>query len=468
MGLFQLRSLPGVAWPPLPPPMLAPIWSAYLSLDRTQWLSPAEIEAGQLAQLRTLLDHCYNQVPYYRRVMDTVGVRPDEVRTLADFRRLPLLTRELYQTHADDLKARQLPPGMTESESSYTSGTSGVPIKVLKTNRVALWWQALLLRDMEWSGLDPRRTVATLRLLAFTPDKLPNALAGFRQNAWTDVLGRLFECGPLYGMDVRQDPRRQLEWLREVRADYLLSLPSNLECLAGLIVESGRPLDGLQAIQAVGEPLSAESRRIIEAGFGVPVKNLYSTSEAGYMASPCPTGAGLHVHAENVIVEVLDAEGRPCGPGETGRLVFTTLHNFLGPFVRYDILDNVTLADGPCDCGRGLPLWKHVDGRRMPMLHLPDGRRKSSQGIVLRIRQIGGFHQFQYVQKTPDHSLVRVIPDGSWNIDRAEEIRAMVRDEFGHPVRVDIEEYETIPRPPGGKLKFVVIEPDQPRPPERP
>ena len=98
----------------------------------------------------------------------------------------------------------------------------------------------------------------------------------------------------------------------------------------------------------------------------MPVKNLYSTTEAGYIASPCPSGTGLHVHSENVIAEVLDERDRPCAPGQTGRLVFTTLHNFLAPFIRYDILDEVTLASEPCPCGRGLPLWTRVEGRRHP------------------------------------------------------------------------------------------------------
>ena len=89
----------------------------------------------------------------------------------------------------------------------------------------------------------------------------------------------------------------------------------------------------------------------------MPTKNVYSTTEAGYIASPCPMGHGLHVHCKNVIVEVLDSNNQPCQPGGTGRLVFTTLHNFLAPFVRYDILDDVTLAPGPCPCRRGLPLW---------------------------------------------------------------------------------------------------------------
>jgi phenylacetate-CoA ligase len=298
-----------------------------------------------------------------------------------------------------------------------------------------------------------------MRLVAMSREDLPRALEG-QTIHWNTSLELLLETGPAYVMDIRQDPRVQLQWLRRVRPNYLLSLPSNLEILAGLVEESGDRLPDLRSIQTFGEPLWESSRQRIEAGFGVPTKNVYSTTEAGYIASPCPLGHGLHVHSENVIVEVLDAENQPCRPGETGRLVFTTLHNFLTPFLRYDILDDVTLASGPCPCGRGLPLWIHVEGRRHSMLYLPDGRRKSSMGITLGVRKVGGLRQFQIIQRAPDHVVVRVVPDAAWTTERVDRIRGVVVEEFESPILVDVEERPFLERSPGGKLRVVVVEMD--------
>src|SRR5712671_1827599 len=98
MALFQLRSPAGTAWPPLPAAEVSQLWAAYQELDRTQWLSAAELEELQLRQLRALLLHCFHQVPYYRRVLAEAGLSSRPIDSLADFRRLPLLTRELYQT----------------------------------------------------------------------------------------------------------------------------------------------------------------------------------------------------------------------------------------------------------------------------------------------------------------------------------------------------------------------------------
>ena len=163
MAFFHLRSVAGTVWPPIPSPEVSQIWAAYQELDRTQWLSAEALEELQLQQLRALLRHCYQQVPYYRRLISEHGLSTLPINTLAEFQRLPLLTRSLYQSHFDELQARSLPAGMTAGASAFTSGTNGVPIKVLSTNRVGLWWSALHLRDLEWSGIDPRGRLAAIR-----------------------------------------------------------------------------------------------------------------------------------------------------------------------------------------------------------------------------------------------------------------------------------------------------------------
>jgi phenylacetate-CoA ligase len=458
MGFFQLRSLPGTVWPGIAFPQVSLVWNAYQELDRTQWLSADEIQKQQLRQLNALFNHVRRNVPYYAQLFERIRLR-DPIESLDEFRKIPRLTRELYQANFESIQARQLPDGMSPTaKGGYTSGTSGVPIKVLKTSRDTLWWNAFFLRDLEWCGIDPIGNLAAIRLLAYTPETLPAALAGGYTPQWNKAIEMLIETGRCFGMDIRQDPRKQLEWLRNVDPDYLLSMPTNLEFLAALVRESGQRLPKLKVIQAVGESLPRDVRTNIEEGFGVPVKNLYSTTEGGYMASECPQGHGLHVHAESVLCEVLNDRDEPCKSAETGRLVFTNLHNFITPFIRYEILDEVTLGDGLCPCGRGLPLWKHVEGRVYPSLHLSDGRKKSSMGVVLGLRQVAGAHQFQMIQRNVGHAIVRVVPNRDWTIEHPQRIREVLHREFESDIDVQIEQCQMIDRPKGGKLRLVVIE----------
>ncbi len=204
--------------------------------------------------------------------------------------------------------------------------------------------------------------------------------------------------------------------------------------------------------------MSADVQQRIEAAFGVPVKNTYSCTEAGYLASPCPAGHGLHVHAENVLLEVLDGEGLPCLPGQTGRIVITTLHNFRTPFIRYEIMDEATLGPARCQCGRGLPLLLRVDGRRRPMFVLPGGQRRDSAPLVIGMERTDGIYQYQIVQRAEEHVVVRVVPNSRWTPEQPDRIRALFHAFFERPIRVDIECVAHLELPPGGKLRVAVVE----------
>ena len=455
---FRLRSPPGAAWPTLADPQSSLLWSAYQHLDRTQWASPEEIERGQLAQVRSLLRHAAAEVPYYRRVLAGHGVRPDDIQTLADVRRLPVLTRRDVLDNAADIRADRLPAGMVATQTVSTSGGSGEPVTVRQTNLVQLWWLAFHLRELEWSGIDPRGRLAAVRYFKTSGPDGERLRAGVAVRHWNELLARLVENGPAFVMDVHQDPVRQLEWLRSVDPDVLLSFPSNLEFLARLVAGSDTRLPRLKVIQTISETLTDETRATIEAGFGVPVRDTYSCAEAGYLASPCPAGNGMHVHAENVLVEVLDATGNPAPHGEPGRVVVTTLQNFQTPLVRYEIGDTAALTPGVCRCGRGLPGLARVVGKTHPVLLLPDGRRVNSGRLSVVMRKVGGCYQFRVVQKSVDHFVVFVVPTLAWSFEHETRAREYVREFCGRPVRVDVTSVLQIPPLAGGKSADVVTE----------
>jgi phenylacetate-CoA ligase len=462
MSFFRLRSVAGNLWPSLPEGSLSQVWAAYLTLDRTQWLDPAELERHQLIQFRSLVDHCLKNVPYYSRVLGEHGITSSSIKSMDDFRRIPLLSRHTWQTQFDDLCAQQLPSGTVPLDEDNTSGTSGVPVRILKTNIFYLWWLAFYLRDLEWSGLNPGGTMAAIRATLKTGAELEGLLQGERMPSWNSILQPLIEMGPLYGMDIGQKPHRQIEWLREVNPDYLLSQTSNLELLASILRDEPQRFPNLRVIQAISETLTEEAQANIEEAFGAPVKNLYSCAEAGYLASPCPLGNGLHVHAENVILEILDDADQPCKPGETGRVVLTGLHNFRTPFMRYEIGDQVTLGPNRCSCGRGLPSLLRVLGKRRPMFRLAGDRLKHSSGLVHAISMIGGHYQHQAEQIALDHVIVRIVPSKSWTADHAHRLRQAVQEFFETPIHVDLEIKDRLQLPRSGKLQSMICAVPQP------
>ncbi|HVA50821.1 MAG TPA: hypothetical protein VNH11_31045 [Pirellulales bacterium] len=458
MSFFTLRKLPGQCWPQLPDACLSQVWAAYRALDATQWLAAAELEHRQLSQLNELVDHCREHVPFYRDLLATHGIDGKAIQSMSDLRRIPLLSRSTWQQHFDRFCAEQLPPGTVPFDEDLTSGTSGVPVRVLKTNVFYVWWLAFYLRDLEWSDLRPSGTMASIRSTLKTGVDLEHLLQGQRMRCWNPVLEPLLETGQLFGMDLRQDPKRQIEWLMEINPDYLLSHTSNLELLANLLLEEPRTFPKLAAIQAISETLTDEARRKIETAFQSPVRNLYSCAEAGYLASPCPAGHGFHVHAENVIMEILDDGGQPCRPGETGRVVLTVLHNFRTPFIRYDIGDFAALAAQSCPCGRGLPLLTRVEGKARPHFKLPGGRWKHSSELVHVVTAVGAHHQHQVVQRTLDQVIVRIVPGREWTSEHGRRLVEAVRGFFESSIDVRLEVRERLELSPSGKLRSMVCE----------
>ncbi len=267
MSFFQLRTLPGYDWPPLADAALAQIWVAQLELG-----APS---GGPRPRSRRASSSRYGRSwpiasPTCRTtaLLSKAGVVPGAIRTLDDFRRVPVLPHCTYQEQNASFAALSLPAGTVATSTRQAPGPAGA-VPVLQTNLVHLWWCACYLRDLEWSGINPAGTLAAIRATGHQGKALASLLQGVTQPCWLRELRSLIVSGPAAVMEVQQDPRVQLQWLRRVAPDYLLSYPANLEVLARLVQADG-PLPTLKAIQAISETLTDEARahreRIWRAG----------------------------------------------------------------------------------------------------------------------------------------------------------------------------------------------------------
>ncbi len=432
-------------------------WSLFSELDQSQWRTRAEIEQRQFVQLRRLLQHCIDFSPYYRDVLQSHRILPDDIQSREDLARLSILSRREYQAQFDGIVSTSLPTGMQMRGLLSTSGTSGVPIQIRQTNQTQLSWIACALRDFQWSGVSPLGSLAAIRATGKVGDELRFLQRGVSLKNWGQPFADLVETGPSHIMDVHQKPSLQLDWLASVNPDYLLSYPSNLAHLSQLKLDSCISLPRLQIIQSVSEALTIDQQRLIESAFGVPVKNTYSAYEAGYIASPCPAGNGLHVHAENVLLEVLDSDHQPCQPGDVGRVVLTTLHNYASPMVRYEIMDEAVLGPEACACGRGLPTIYSVQGKRRPMMKLASGEMKNSTQLAIGLRKIGGMHQFQIIQTGINQLTIHIVPASQWSDAQVAAVQSLANSFFADVVNVQFKLCQRIELSAGGKLIDVIV-----------
>lgn len=453
--VLELLTSQGSHWPPiLPGNRQSEIWSAFLELCRTE---RRDYRSGQLEQFRSVLRHCYEHVPYYQEVFKGCPA-PDQVTRTDCLEPFPILTRRVLASYKEELTANQLPAGHTLLQSTFTAGSTGEPVEVRQTNLTLLWWQAMYLRTLEWADLNPKKKFAAIRY--FPPSLAKELQGGLQTPSLEAAFAGFLEASPAYVMDIHVDPAVQLDWLLEVRPDYLVSYPSNLEALAGLNDARGRPLS-LEGVLSMSEPLTESTETRLFNSFDCEAANSYSSQEAGYIAGSCQRGgAGLHVFSENVILEIVDDDGVPCGPGETGRVLLTTLQNFAMPLIRYEIGDTACWSETQdCPCGIKLPHIRRPQGKVHPLFRLSDGRLKNSMAIAVGMRKIGGFRQFRVTQRANGCMRVEVVAPHGWKGRR--EIAAMLNEFLEYPseLAVNFGTYpDRLPLTTGGKSPALVTE----------
>lgn len=439
----EVRSvIAGIGWPGIPSDPGAHLAALLFQLERSQWLPAERLRERQLWQLRVLLRHAKATVSYYADALRKTDV---EWLDWAAFHDLPTLSRKDLQAGFDALKSSAPPPGHGRVVQGQSSGSTGMPVCFLQTEATQMFWNALTLREHLWQQRDFSGKLAAIRIKV-------------KEGRWPDwgmPAAALFRTGPGATLNVRTDVDKQLDWLVREDPDYLITHASNLHALAELSLRRGLRLPRLRQARSYSEALRPELREIVRAAWGVEVADGYSCEEAGYIALQCPRHEYYHIQSENLLVEILDEAGRPCGPGETGRVVLTPLHNFAMPLIRYELGDYAEAGD-PCDCGRGLPVISRIHGRRRNMLVLPDGRRHWPSMPSALWLSVAPIEQFQVIQVDPgtlDVAYVMARPLSATEAARLEEALA---ERFSHRFTIRWSRVESIPRSEGGKFEDFV------------
>jgi len=415
-------------------------------LEQNQWQPAEVIERQQLLQLTALQRHAWATVPWYREAWKDC-FDPQAPATGDALRRLPLLTRGHLRDHFDLLKSSNCPREHGQVGRQRTSGSTGAPVAFLVTAFTSLYWRVFTLRDHLWHRRDLSKTLAVVRF----GSKLERA------SNWGAATAGLVQTGPAISNAINLDAAEILTWLDAERPGYFFTHPSLLHTLARLSIRDGIRLEGLTEARTLAESISPDLRDLCREAWNVPLTDVYSSTDAGYMALQCPEHTHYHVQSEGVLLEVLDAQGKPCGPGAIGRVVVTTLQNFAMPLIRYEIGDYAEVGP-PCPCGRGLPVLNRILGRVRNMIVTPEGKTFWPAFGPLRLSEILPIRQFQFIQRT------RTLIEGRFVVDRpldaAQEalLRERVLSKIPAGIELTVTYCDRIERSASGKFEDYISE----------
>lgn len=446
--LLPLRSaVEGLSWPPVQVGPAASIATLVSWLDASQWLSPDDLASHARQQLASLADHCQEASPGFARRLAAAGLTAADLGNPGGLQRLPPITRRDIQLAGASFYCTGIPKTHMPTGESSTSGSTGEPVVIRRTSISNLMWMAQGARDHLWHRRDMRAPFASIRA---------NLPAVARLKDWGPPHNLLFATGPGLGMPISLSPDRQAAELRAFRPGTLLSYPNNLDVLIDALAEGGKPWPELKHLQTIGETLSPRIRDKARAYFGLEIDDLYSAQEVGIIAVQCPDCRQYHVVAETVVVEVVDADGRPCRPGEIGRVLVTDLTNFATPVIRYDIGDYAEVGE-PATCGRGLPTLSRIVGRDRNLIVMPDGTRRWPLTGYHRFPEVGPILQFQFIQVDRDTIEAHLVTGRPFDSRDERAFRDIVCEALGHPFELVIQYHEgALQRGPNGKFEDFV------------
>ena len=415
------------------------------SLEQSQWWDPERLQSLQLARLRALLQHAADHVPYYRALFLEKGFNPRDLRTLADLVRLPFLAKADIRRNLERLKADRV-QGLTRFN---TGGSSGEPLifflgRERVSHDVAAKWRAT-----RWWGVD----IGDPEIVVWgSPIELG---AQDRMRRIRDAVMRT-ELLPAFEMsEAKLDGF--VKQIRHRRPKMLFGYPSALAHIARHALRRGVAMDdlGVKVAFVTGESLYDRQRQDIERTFGCELANGYGSREGGFIAHQCPAG-GMHITAEDVIVEVIDERGCPLATGRQGEIVVTHLATQGFPFIRYRTGDVGVLSEQRCDCGRGLPLLHEVQGRSTDFVVARDGTVMHGLALIYVVREIPGVRQFKIIQETVQRTRVLLVADPEFNDRSVQAIRAGIARRIGPQTQVDVERVPEIPAEASGKYRYVL------------
>jgi phenylacetate-CoA ligase len=414
-------------------------------MEQSQYWPLEHLDALRLDRLKALLTHAGEYVPYYRDLFAKLAFDPRAATSTADLQRLPFLNKAVIRAHTEALKSSQA----KDLARFNTGGSSGEPLIFFIGNErvshdVAAKWRATRWWDVNIG--DPEIVLWGSPIELTSQDRVRQ----FRDALMRTKLLPAFEMSP-------EKVAGFITEIRAMRPKMLFGYPSAFAHIARHAQEHDIRLDdlGIKVAFVTSERLYDHQRELIQRAFGCPVANGYGGRDAGFIAHQCPAG-GMHMTYEDIIVEIVDAEGRVLPAGESGEIVVTHLATRDFPFIRYRTGDIGVLDDQPCSCGRTLPLLKSIEGRSTDFLVAKNGTVMHGLSLIYIVRDLPGVRQFKIVQESLDLTRILLVTDAEFDQKHLPNIERGARARLGEDVSVDVQLVHQIPPEKSGKYRYVV------------
>lgn len=416
-------------------------------LQRTQFLSPREVNELQFTKLRQLLEHAFSTVPYYREVFESRGLKPADIAVPSDMQKLPILTRPILLAQQDRLLSSEADHATLQT--NYSSGSTGVRAQFKQDANFRMWMRAHQLRTYQWCA-DWRLGQPFVLLWG------SEIYWNYKQ--WVDRFENFItNRRELNTFRLSQEAVRSfLSHVIRFKPALISTYSNAIHLIAKEAERQKVRIPGLRAVQGTSEPMPPAFRERIAAIFGCELYDKYGTRETNVIAHESPRHEASCIQAENVFVEFIDDNDRVCAPGETGRVIVTPLNSLSMPLIRYELTDLAASVPGYCSSGLGLPRMTTVAGRKQDVLHSPTGEQIDGYFFTYLFMRFQEIHWFQVIQERIDHFFIRIYAPGGMSSELRAQLIDRIHHHTGYPFQIEFEFLAEMPESGTGKFRLCV------------
>ncbi len=419
-------------------------WSLYVLREsrrqrKVPFLPRDTIEEIQRERVRSIIDHAYHTVPYYRSTMGELGLKPSDFQTVQDLTKLPFLTKEKVMKNPRLFLSEGI--DLSRCLSLKSSGTTGLHTGVFYDPRSMLFLLACATRELEAIVRCIGKSFFQLRVASVIwPDSPFTHLERFyRSKAFLPIRRlRLSSTDPV---------EHNVSMINRFRPNVLFGNGYYLSMLFQGVLEGKFSMHFPDALVYMFSHFAENVRIRVEDELGIPVFSTYGSVEAHRIGFTCEERKGFHIHTDLSHV-VVEGNGR-----HQGEIVVSNLVNKAMVLLNYRLGDLVTITDRRCPCGREFPLIGELVGKTDDIINLPGGRLVTPHDIYGVFQTRKDVLDYQVVQDKVENFVIKVIPYKVRDFRQTEEdLQGAFGRLFGKAARVTVEPVDSIPPLPNGKV----------------
>jgi len=378
----------------------------FVELKQKESWSTKEWREHQNLLFLGFVKYCYEKVPYYKKLFDSINLKLDDIKSIDDIKKIPVLTKDLVRKNTDKLIVKEY---FDEKLVSHTSGSTGSPLTFYGSKERSQHIVAGLWRLYARCGWQPGEQVASIW--------------GFKnqdQPGWKMKLRDYFSGITHLNAWKANDPdfEKWFESIKRKKVRIIMCYGSSGSRFANWMIANNKKYKGLKGVFSTSEKLYDFQKAQIELAFNCPVFDMYGCGEAIHLACSCEKSK-MHLSPDMSIVE----EGSPNIDAQTP-LIVTSLINHTMPFLRYQNGDSGSLTDEKCTCGLNTPLMELKVSRLSDVFTFSNGKKYPSLYFVLRLYKKGfdGVELFQFQQDKIDHIFLKIVKNNRFTNDTHDNI----------------------------------------------